>query len=71
MKYANLYFLAVLFVCSVVMANLAFGSRVGIFPIGDDAVYIEDSACTVNMTPERSEEDILSDMLECIELHRQ
>ena len=53
-------------------ALFSFGlaTRPGIFPIGEDAVYIEDSACTVNMTADRSEEDILSDMLECIELHR-
>jgi hypothetical protein len=52
------------------MANLAFGSRIGIFPIGEEAVYIEDSSCTVNMTPERTEEAILADMVECVSLHR-
>lgn len=55
----------------LVVANLAFAKRPGIFPIGENAVYIENSACTVNMTPDRSEEDILADMVECIELHRQ
>ena len=70
MKYANLYFLIVIFCCSAVMANLAFGSRAGIFPIGEEAVYVEDYVCTVNMTPERTEEDILADMVECVSLHR-
>lgn len=71
MKYANLYFLIVIFGCSALMASYAFAERPGIFPIGENAVYIQNEACTVNMTPQRSEEDILADMVECVTLHRQ
>ena len=69
MKYANLYFLIVIFGCSALMASYAFAQQ-GIFPIGTDAVYILNEACTVNMTPQRSEEAILADMVECVSLHR-
>ena len=73
MKYANLYFITVIFLCSAAMASFALAEkpRQNIFPIGSQAVYILDEACTVNMTPSREEEAILADMLECVELHRQ
>ncbi len=72
MKYANPIFAIVTIISFAVMASYALASNAnGIFPIGTEAVYIQNEACTVNMTPQRSEEDIINDMMECVELHRQ
>ena len=42
----------------------------GIHTIGTDAVYIAGEACTVNMTLDRSEEEIATDMEMCLVLHK-
>lgn len=42
----------------------------GIQPIGTDAVYIAGEACTVNMTLDRSQEEIATDMEMCLVLHK-
>ena len=42
----------------------------GIIPIGEEAVFIRGEACVVNITPERTEEEIGSDMIRCLELNR-
>ena len=42
----------------------------GIHTIGSDAVYIAGEACTVNMTLDRSEEEIATDMEICLALHK-
>ena len=46
------------------------GLQYGIHPIGSDAVYIAGEACTVNMTLDRSQEEIATDMEMCLVLHK-
>jgi len=42
----------------------------GIHIIGKDTVYLAGEACTVNMTFDRKFENIQSDMLDCLEIHK-
>ena len=62
----------VLFVASmIVIFASASGSPRGINPIGTEAVYLAGEACVVNMTFDRSEEQIVNDMMDCLLLHRE
>lgn len=71
-KLASYIFVGVIVGCFLIMGQYAIANNnSGIHPIGENAVYIAGEACTVNMTPQRSEEEILGDMLECIALHRE
>jgi len=42
----------------------------GIHIISNNAVYVAGASCTVNMEFDRDEEEIRSEMLECLALHR-
>ena len=63
-------------VLSVVVLGFKYGTSItssfnsGIHIISPNAVYLAGEACTVNMHLERSEEEIQTEMLECVQIHR-
>ena len=52
-------------------AIFASANARGINMIGENAVYLAGEACTVNMTFDRTEEEIIQDMMDCMILHRE
>ena len=67
-------------VAAAVVALTILGFRYGtditsrvnssIHVISPNAVYLAGEACTVNMGLDRSEEEIQTEMLECVRIHR-
>jgi len=46
-------------------------SNNGIYPRGENAVYILNEACTVNMLENRTNEDMIADFNYCLQMHKE
>lgn len=71
MKNSILIAIIGIFIAIIAIAFTYSNNGKGIHPISSNAVYIAGSSCTINMTLDRIDEEIRSDMIECLRLHQQ
>jgi len=63
-------------ILSVVVLGFKFGTSItskvnsSVHVISPNAVYLAGEACTVNMEFDRTEEEVQTEMLECVRIHR-